>query len=218
MFKFFILMLLSLNLASAQDFTLQTKILSSKTIAEIIGPDPKAGSTEYKDDFDVLFHYQQNRTAQDCALASRDMKLSLETLYGGEVGILNPEEVKKLSSFLLKAYASTGANAHLAKSIYKRPRPYKANPLIIPCIDLESSYAYPSGHSLFAQLYGRIVSRVYPARAEALMKRSLEFSMNRVLGGVHHPSDVKAAHLLADYLALQMIRDKDFIQKLNSLR
>lgn len=216
MIKLFIALCLVSTSVLAQ-VELSTKILAPATIKRLIGPYPTWASFESQKDFAVLFFYQSTRSEEDCRLAKRDENLSVANLFGGEVGILNDDEVKKMTLFLVKAYAAAGANSYLAKSLYKRPRPYEANKLIKPCIDLEKSSAYPSGHSLTAQLHARILSQVYPERSEQLINRAMNFSMNRVIGGVHHPSDVKSAHILADYLAEKMIDDKNFNELLHSL-
>lgn len=216
MIKFFIALCLVTTSLLAQ-VELSTKLLAPATIKKLIGPYPSLDSVESQKDFEILFHFQNTRTSEDCKLAKRDENLSVANLFGGVTGILNEQEVKQMTGFLTKAYVAAGANSYLAKSLYKRPRPYDANKFLKPCIDLEQSTAYPSGHSLTAQLHARILSEVYPDRAELLMKRAMEFSMNRVIGGVHHPSDVKSAHILADYLAQQMIDDKRFVELLNSL-
>ena len=198
----------------AQHFGLQTKVLSSKEIQKTIGDYPKAGSVEEAEDFKILQSYQATRTEDDCKFAEKDSDLSLETLFGGVDGILSKDEVKKMKSFLVKAYTNVGVNSHIAKNIYKRLRPYEQNFGIKPCIGLEKSYAYPSGHTLMARLYARILSKVYPERAEKFLARSAEYSLNRVIGGVHHPSDVNASFLLADYLAVEMIDNDDFVNEL----
>lgn len=217
MLKLFFVLCFVTTSAFAQRIEIETDLLSPSTIKKLIGDYPKLGTPASNEDFRVLLQLQKTRTAEDCAKATADESTSVAAIFGGDKGILNDDEVSRMQTFLLKAYANTGVNAYLAKSIYKRPRPYLSNKEIKPCIGLESSYAYPSGHSMISRLYGRILSRVYPERAEALMKRANEFAFNRVVGGVHHPSDVKAAFILSDYLATKMIQDANFMNALNSL-
>jgi acid phosphatase (class A) len=215
------LIILTLVLVStttfAQHFELNSKILSAKTIHNIIGDYPKAGSVAEAADFKILQGYQSTRTEEDCKFAEQDADLSLTTLFGGEKGILSKDELKKMNAFLVKAYANVWVNSTSAKKLYKRPRPYEQNFGIKPCIGLEKSYAYPSGHTLMARLFARILSKVYPERAEKFLVRSAEYSLNRVIGGVHHPSDLSAAFILADYLAVEMIDNDDFVNELTSL-
>jgi len=107
-------------------------------------------------------------------------------------------------------------NGLIAKKTFNRPRPYVANPLIKPCISLENSAAYPSGHTMIARVYARILSAVYPERAEKFLALADQYSEYRVIGGVHHPSDVKSGKILADHLATKMIDTEDFVHELAS--
>jgi acid phosphatase (class A) len=202
-----LLVLLISTSVFAQHFELQTKVLSPAQIDKVIGPFPKPGSAAEAQDFKTILSIQAKRTAADCKFAKQDMDSSLTTLFGGRFGILSNYEIERMEAFLAKAYLNAGVNMYLAKKMYQRPRPYDANPKVKPCIDLETSFAYPSGHSLIARVYARILSEVYPERAEKLLARATQFSMNRVIGGVHHPSDIKAANLLGDYLAKEMMKD-----------
>ena len=214
---FALLIVLMTSSAFAKHVELEVKILLPKKIEKIIGSHPKKGSLAEAEDFRILLDYQATRSAEDCRLAAKDSNTSLETLFGGENGILSKSEVKKMKLFLLKAYANVGINSYIAKHSYKRPRPYNANPEIKPCIPLEKSFAYPSGHTLMARLFARVLSEVYPERAEKLLARASQYALNRVVGGVHHPTDVKASVVLADYLAGKMIESEKFHSALISL-
>lgn len=218
MLKLLIATCFVINFAHAQSFRLETKVFSPGDFVKLIGPHlPAPGSVKESEDFNVLLTYQKLRTAQDCANAQKDTATSLATMFGGAHNILNRDEVDRLSFFMLKAYAASGLNAYVAKETFKRPRPYQKNPLIKPCIELESSYAYPSGHTMMVRLYARILSQVFPERAELFIKRADGYSLNRVIGGVHHPSDIYAANIVADYLSQKMIKNEKFMEALNSL-
>lgn len=150
----------------------------------------------------MLLQYQDTRTSAECAAAAaQSNNESLTSFFGGKDGPLSASEIKYLNVRLLRVKAIAAANATIAKKMYNRPRPYKRNSAIKPCIELESSLSYPSGHTTLARLYARVLSLRYPSRAAAFMKSSDQVAKNRVLGGVHHPSDIEAGNRLADYLA-----------------
>jgi len=211
MIKILIVFCSMMSTAFAQNFQLESKVMTPYQISKLIGPAPKAGSAE------EILYYQQFRTAKDCEQANLDERTSLAAMFGGPNGVLNNDEVRRLSGFLLKAYASSGVNAYIAKSTFRRPRPYVKSSLVKPCIPLEDSYAYPSGHSMVVRLYAQILAKVFPERAELLLKRASQYSLSRVIGGVHHPSDVRAAFVLADYMAKEMIENENFVKVLDTL-
>lgn len=212
MIKILVFLVLA-NTAFAQGFELEAKILKPSKIQDLIGYLlPKPGSSEEKKDFEIIFQYQNTRTIQDCQVARNDMDTSLKGMFGGDHKILTDDEVKRMKHFLAKAKVSIGANIALAKNIFKRPRPYVANHNVKPCIDLESSYAFPSGHSLLMRVYANILSRVYPERAKMFMDRAHQYALSRVIGGVHHPSDIEASAVMGDYLAEKMIETEAFLE------
>lgn len=201
----------------AKHVEVDIKVLTPKKIQSIIGAYPAKGSDAEAEDFRVLLSYQATRTVEDCQLAEKDSDISLASLFGGENGVLSDREVKKMKLFLIKAYVNVGANSYIAKHKYKRPRPYLANTAVKPCIGLEKSFAYPSGHTLMAHLFARVLSKVYPEREDRFMARAAQYALNRVIGGVHHPSDVQASIVLGDYLADKTIESENFLKAVDSL-
>lgn len=198
---FSILMMMNLSAFAAED---DITIFTPETIKEMIGPHPAKGSEEERREFEYLANLQRTRTEEQCRLAANQESSSLSALFSSDNGPLSRTEARILSVRFLQAYASAGINIYLAKSLYERPRPYDANPELTPCIDKESTSAYPSGHTALSRMFARILSRLYPERAAALMKRADEVAMNRMLGGVHHPSDIIAGKKLGDAMAVEV--------------
>lgn len=197
-FSLLLLAVLSFNASGATD---SIRIFLPGTIRQMLGPYPVLGSEASNKDFEVLMDYQRTRTAAECEEAALEESANLVSLFGGPQGPLTKSEAKKLQVRFLSVYAEAGANIYLAKKIYKRPRPYIANKEIKPCIDLEGSYAYPSGHTALARMFARLLSRIYPDRAQAFMDRANDVANNRIIGGVHHPTDIVSGKKFGDALA-----------------
>ena len=172
--------------------------ISKSEIEKVIGSFPANGTAEEANDDAQLLEYQDTRTKAQCAAAQAQSDDSLKTLFGNT---LSKKELAWLNIRLLRVRAIAGANATIAKNMYNRPRPYTRNKDIKPCIELESSSSYPSGHATQARLLARVLSLRYPSRAATFMKAADQAATNRVLGGVHHPSDIAAGKKLGDYLA-----------------
>lgn len=182
------------------------KVLTPKYIKKLLGPYPAKGSIEEAQDFETLLKYQEARTDEECAMASHNEKGTLKNLFVIPNGPLTKKEALRLSPVVLKLYAEAGINIYIAKNVYKRPRPYITNAEIQPCISLENSYAYPSGHTTMARVFGRILAHIFPERAEVFMKRADEVAASRVLGGVHHPTDIEAGKKLGDIIAKKILK------------
>jgi acid phosphatase (class A) len=169
--------------------------------ADDIGPFPAVGSAEEKQDIDQLLFFQQSRTQEQCDAAQLEANAGLEVFFGGNHGLLTPQELKKIKSKVRFLTIKVGAKILINKTRYGRERPYITHKEIKPCIDLESSKAYPSGHATLARVYARVMAVAHPERAFLFLKRADEVGLNRVLGGVHHPSDVAAGKKLGDAIA-----------------
>lgn len=194
-------MMINFSVFAAAD---DIRVFTPETIKALIGPHPAKGSAEEKREFQLLADLQRTRTEEQCQLAANEESANLVSLFANAGGPLSRSEARILSVRFLQAYASAGVNIFLAKSLYDRPRPYDANPELTPCIEKETSSAYPSGHTAFARMFARLLSRLYPEREAALMKRADEVAQNRVIGGVHHPSDIVAGKKLGDAMAEQV--------------
>ena len=190
------LVVMTLSSPKAEAF----RILSSEVIKKNIGPFPAHGSEEEIRDFEVIRHYQETRTEADCKLAGHEESANVITMFAGKGGPLTLREARRMHVRFIKTYIETGLTIRKAKRIYRRERPYVRSAEVVPCIDLEGSFAYPSGHTTLARVLALKLSRIYPDRAEAFMKRADQSALNRIIGGVHHPSDIEAGKKLADLI------------------
>ncbi|MDB5803285.1 MAG: hypothetical protein JWN73_607 [Betaproteobacteria bacterium] len=83
--------------------------------------------------------------------------------------------------------------------------------------NLKTSGSYPSTHALFGLLTGMILAEALPARADALMRRGVEFGDSRVICGFHYKSDVEAGRQAATFLYGQLRADPVFAADLRKL-
>ncbi len=165
---------------------------------DVIGPFPALGSAEEIADINTLLEYQNTRTKEQCDLAQSESDAGLEVFFGK---LLSPSELDRAKSKLRWLTVKTGAKILFQKQKFRRPRPYESHAEIKPCIELEGSKSYPSGHTTLARVYARVLSVMHPERSELFMKRADEAALNRVIGGVHHPSDIVAGKILGDAIA-----------------
>lgn len=192
-------------------------VFGPKAIKKMLGSYPQVGSVEESDDFEELLRLQETRTDEECAQAALERKMSVKDFFASNNGPLSPREARRFSPRIIKAYLEVGVNILIAKRAFKRPRPYVSNSLIKPCIPLEKSTAYPSGHTTLARALAHVLAYKYPERAELFMQRADQVSFNRVLGGVHHPSDIVAGKKLGDALARKLLKSKLFLKELKAI-
>jgi acid phosphatase (class A) len=83
------------------------------------------------------------------------------------------------------------------KDAIARPRPYVSYKEFQPCLPLESTWSYPSGHATWYAATSLLLSDLIPARAERLQQVGSQGGYARTYCGVHYPSDVLASQKLA---------------------
>lgn len=185
---------------------------------DVLGAFPVVGSLEEKEDIDQLLFYQKNRTSKQCEAAQAEANnAGLESFFGGKHGLLNLSEILIINKKLRKLKLKTGVKILYYKTKFSRKRPYVVHQEIKPCIDLEKSKSYPSGHTTLARMYARVLSVIFPERAFLFLKRAEEVGLNRVIGGVHHPSDIVAGMKLGDSIADDFLEEGDSYYQLKTL-
>lgn len=167
-------------------------------------PPPAKNSFEQKKDEEELMRWQKLREEKDCKRAEMEIEATLANLYGPPNGPLKPPHVEKLDEFFKTLRNEAAAFIGKFKSEFVRQRPYQTNSAFQPCVKRETSNSYPSGHAIFAELYAHVLADLYPAQAKEIWLRSDQIGKDRVMAGVHYPSDVaggrKAGRMLYEAL------------------
>lgn len=184
---------------------------------DAVPPAPAAGSAVDREDLAEIRRWQEVRTEAQCAAANAQPDATYDNFFGAisPFGGTAPKEVEKI---FFKVRADTASMVFLLKRKYERPRPFLRDPALIPCLDREGGYAYPSGHSAVARVFGRILSGLVPKHADKYMSYASQAALNRVIGGVHHPSDTEAGKKLGDAVYKALEQDRAFKADLEILR
>lgn len=192
-------------------------LLPSQVDLSVVPPAPAAGSAVDRADLAALKRWQEERTDAQCAAANAQPDATYDNFFGAisPFGAAAPKEVEKI---FFKVRADTGSMVYLQKHKYKRLRPFLRDPALVPCLDREGGYAYPSGHSAVARVFGRILSGLVPRNADKYMSHADQAALNRVIGGVHHPSDTEAGKKLGDAVYKALVQDRAFKADLEILR
>jgi acid phosphatase (class A) len=88
-----------------------------------------------------------------------------------------------------------------AKAYWQRPRPDGAN---------KKHGAYPSGHAAFAASTAIVLAQLIPAKRGAIFAQARIFAVNRILLGLHYPSDIASGWTAGTLAAFVMMHDRRF--------
>jgi acid phosphatase (class A) len=166
----------------------------------VMRPPYAENSEESRKEYAAILQWQKTRTAAQCEAARLQQIPTLEQVFGASRGKsdlpdfkkLNPEAVGKLKIFFDRYQRDVSYVSHEAKRRWARNRPYIARPEIHPCVKREITPAYPSGHAAFGAAGAEILSEIFPKYSAGFEKSGKAVGMNRIISGVHHPSDVES--------------------------
>jgi acid phosphatase (class A) len=151
----------------------------------------------------------QFRSQESLSLAAfKDILPELESL----------DDLPKLNKLFKVMKDAAATPVDTGKDYFKRLRPYREDSRIEPLGRRDEEYAYPSGHSTRGYIYARILSQIDPDKKDALMERGRQIGWNRVVGGMHHPSDIAAGRVLGQAVARALLRDPDFKAQLKEVK
>lgn len=182
-----------------------------------VPPAPVPGSAADRRDLAELLRWQNERTEAQCAAAWLQADATYDAFFGAITPFASPAP-KEVASVFGRVRVDTASVVYLLKKKYQRPRPYERDLNFLPCVEREGSYAYPSGHSAVARVFALMLSELVPARAGQFMAYADQAALNRVIGGVHHPTDTVAGKLVGDAAFAALKKVKSFRSDMDVLR
>src|SRR5258708_2975236 len=182
-------------------------------------PNPPADdSAETKREIATVLREQLKRTPADVAraLAEDDYQPSI---YADVLGPKFTEQRLPITFALLRAVTNNAREvSNTAKSTWNRPRPPQADSRVKPAIPVPANASYPSGHAIRGHLGALVLAELFPEKRSALIERGWLVGWDRVIGGVHYPSDIAAGFKLGEILGQQFLASDAFKADLEKAR
>lgn len=163
---------------------------------------PPPGPDVARREIEWMLDLQGKRTPEQAARSAADLEQSVfrfADVMGPKFAASNLPIATK---FFKKLYKTESAFNKQGKDKWDRPRPPVVDKRLEPVAKYGSSGSYPSGHSAFGFLTGIALAGMVPEKHAQIFERAREFGDNRVLGGVHYPSDIEAGRQLAVMIAV----------------
>ena len=189
----------------------------SVQIASVISAAPTPGSAVDQLDNGVLRLQQSNRSSEDCTRAAAEVVHSLDNFFGPARGPLTAAEVSRLDPLFSQLIGEIKFFSNQGKGIWRRPRPYDEDATLVPCVEKEATFAYPSGHATVSRAFAQILIKVFPERTQAFLIAADHVAIDRVISGLHHPSDVLAGQALGVAIANALLQNGKFNAVLGSV-
>jgi len=210
-----VLMVAAVCLAAAEPVFIKPSDVKWESI--LSGP-PARGSDTEKAEIAALLQWQNRRTAADVLRCESEQDAN-PFIFSEVIGDKFVDKNLPVTATLLKEVQSDikGITA-AAKAKWDRKRPPYVDDRIKPCVALETNGSYPSAHAVRGVVWSRILAEIFPEKKEALLKRGLLMGEDRVIAGIHFPSDVEAGQKLGNAIADQLLADPAFQGSLKSAK
>ncbi|AZO53295.1 MULTISPECIES: phosphatase PAP2 family protein [unclassified Mesorhizobium] len=176
----------------------------------ILPPPPANDSAETKAELGEVLTMQVTRTPEMEARAIADAEENVWRFADVMGPNFNKDKLPKFSAFFDRVVETEGAVVDPAKDVWKRPRPHQLSDLVKPVVKLSSSGSWPSGHATVGTMMGIILSDMVPEKRAQIMARAAEFAHNRIVGGIHYPSDVEMGKISGSVIAAVLLNREDF--------
>jgi acid phosphatase (class A) len=182
-------------------------------LTKLLPPAPAPESEQQRLDLDAVLKAQATRTASQSERALADATAGTFGFADVLGPNFNAERVPAVAALLDKARGDAVVAFSAGKGVWNRPRPFVVSTAVDPVGDRPEGSSYPSGASTVGYLTAIILANMVPEKSAALFARGREFGDDRVILGVHFPSDVEAGRLAATGLAAMLMQDAAFLKE-----
>lgn len=179
-------------------------VLEPQRYRAVIGAPPAAGSRAEADDLAILRWNQRSRYPQAVGHSWRFLYRNLSSFdaaVGSDLSKIAPTLFKGLPLFLRRV----DAVKDVLKDQIGRPRPYVSHPDLRPCVPIETTPSFPSGHATWYATTALLLADLLPQRRERLLAVGEQGGFVRAYCVVHYPSDVLASQRLAEAISRDVI-------------
>ena len=121
-------------------------VLQPASYRAVLGSPPAPGSRQELDDLAILRWNQRSRTPAGIVHSWRFLNRNLsvfDAAVGADLAKTSPSLYAGLPTFLERADRLKDQ----LKDVVARPRPFVNHPDLKPCLPLESTWSFPSGHA-----------------------------------------------------------------------
>jgi acid phosphatase (class A) len=180
-------------------------------LVQILAPPPVPESAAQKADLQAVIDAQNARTDGQIQRVQAD---DARTVFRF-ADVLGPnfrrENLPFATSFFERVFEDGEAATTAAKTYFKRPRPFVIDPDIKKLVEQPPTPSYPSAHSTFAYDQGILLAIMVPEKASAIFDRAAEYAHNRVIAGVHFPTDIEAGRIAASVIDYALLHNARFV-------
>ena len=180
-------------------------------LTKLLAAPPAPLSDQQARDLADVIAAQRARTPQQAERAVADDDLSIYRIAGEVLGPnFTESRLPKMTNFVRRFASDVRTLYRAANDFWRRPRPFQVSAEVDAIGHRSKNGSYPSGHAIRGYLVAIILGNMVPEKREALFARGREYGMNRVVAGVHFPTDIQAGQMAATAIAVAFMQNASF--------
>lgn len=174
---------------------------SQVDLSVLLPPPPESGSQQERSDEEQVAAAVSARTPVQLTAARADSARSV-FFFASSIGTSFTASRLPLTAAF---FAHISSDVHRlvlgAKDYWQRPRPDGGG---------KKHAAYPSGHAAFAASTAIVLAQLFPGKRDAIFSQARIFAANRILLGLHYPSDIASGWTAGTLAVFVMMHGKRF--------
>lgn len=186
---------------------------------ELLPKPPKDSSLEFQLDQEKASGFVAIKDEARKKQAVQDANLSFPDALKAYNGILavkiTPETTPVAYMLMRRVLTDAGLSTYKAKNYYQRERPFMVNNNHTLTPDDEEALrkdgSYPSGHTAIGWAWALVLTEIYPAQADEILKRGEDFGTSRNVCNAHWFSDVNAGRTMGAVIVARLHANKQFL-------
>jgi acid phosphatase (class A) len=206
---FVVFVVLAFN-AAARDAAPEPYALTNPiALARLLPPPPAPDTPAGKADLDAVLAAQRARSAADAAAAQADAEATVFRFADVLGEGFTAQKLPQTARLFARLTKTIGPTVNPAKEHWHRARPFVTSSAVEP-LSRPDGDTYPSGHGALARLYAIVLADLVPGKRDAIFVRAGRFAWNRVVNGVHYPTDVESGAIAGTLIAQALQSDVAF--------
>ena len=179
-------------------------------LLQILEPPPSPDSAAGKTDLQGVLAAVNSRTEASIKQAQDDDQRTVFRFADVMGPNFRAETLPLTAQLFQHVYEDGNAATLAAKTFFQRKRPFVVDSDIKIIVVQAPDFSYPSNHSTFGNESGILLAAMVPEKAVAIFARAADYAHNRVIAGVHFPSDVEAGRIAASVIDNALLHNPRF--------